>query len=80
MSKTITDFIDYSYSNLVWFSFNFVLVVMPLICIAVLNPKAGNLDVPGAHMSQICLLPVLCGVNLAQFFVRPRIYKVEKKT
>ena len=45
MEKTIKDFIVYAQSNLVWFAFNFVLVFMPVICIAILNPIAENLDI-----------------------------------
>ena len=48
MSKTITDFLGYTQNNLIWFALNFVLFLMPLICVISLNPKAEKLDVAGA--------------------------------
>lgn len=36
MYKALTDFIGYSSINLTWFSFNFVLVCMPPLCMFVL--------------------------------------------
>jgi len=64
MQKTITDFVEYSYCNIVWFAFNFVLVMMPLICIFVLNPNASNIDIAGAGKSYTSLLLTLCIANL----------------
>ena len=48
MNKTINDFIDYAHQNLTWFAFNTVLIMMPVVCILVLNKKSESLDIPGA--------------------------------
>ena len=63
MSKAITDFIIYAQDNITWFALNFVLVLMPLVCICILNTKAENLDLPGAQMSYTSLLSIVCACN-----------------
>lgn len=45
MNKTINDFIEYARTNLVWFAFNTVLILMPIVCITTLNKNAENLDI-----------------------------------
>ena len=75
MNKTIKDFIEYAHTNLIWFSFNTVLILMPLICILILNGKAESLDIEGAQMSYTSLLSIVCLANLLQFVLRPRLYK-----
>ena len=80
MNKTITDFVDYAHSNLIWFAFNTVLVFMPVICIVSLNSKAESLDFEGAEMSYTCLLSVVCVINLLQFIARPRLFIEEPVT
>ena len=80
MNKTINDFIEYAHTNLIWFSFNTVLIVMPLVCILILNGKAESLDIQGAQMSYTSLLSIVCLANLLQFALRPRLYKYEKKS
>ena len=40
MNKTIVDFIEYAQTNLIWFSLNMVLILMPVVCIFVLNKNA----------------------------------------
>ena len=37
-NKLITDFIEYSENNLTWFAFNFVLCLLPPICLYVVSP------------------------------------------
>jgi hypothetical protein len=64
MQKAITDFVEYSYRNLIWFSLNFVLVMMPLVCMFIINAKATNLDIAGENASYLPLLWSLCIVNL----------------
>ena len=78
LAKSITDFIIYAQDNITWFALNFVLVVMPLVCIFLLNDKAENLDIPGAQMSYTSLLSIVCAVNLCQFLARPQIHITEK--
>lgn len=73
MNKTISDFLDYAQTNLVWFALNTVLIFMPLICMLILNPKSENFDIKGADMSYTYLLATVCGSNLIQFVLRPRI-------
>ena len=34
MKKMTTDFIGYSSINMTWFSYNFILVTMPIFCLA----------------------------------------------
>ena len=80
MGKTITDFIEYAYPNLIWFAFNFVLVMMPLVCIVVLNPVAENLDIAGKDQSLTILMIIVCLANLVQFLLRPAIFLITKKT
>ena len=80
MNKTINDFIDYAHQNLTWFAFNTVLIMMPVLCILVLNKKAESLDIPGAEMSYTSLLTIVCLANLLQFCLRPRLYTYEKKS
>lgn len=79
MNKTINDFLSYARSNLVWFALNFVLFLMPLICVCSLNPSAENLDIPGATQSYQLLVITVCIFNLVQFSLRPRIFKPEPK-
>jgi len=43
MNKTISDFIDYAHSNMIWFAFNFVLVLMPVIVLALIEPGTDDL-------------------------------------
>ena len=38
MNKSISDFITYEHTNIIWSSLNTVLCIMPIICIFVLNP------------------------------------------
>ena len=51
MNKAIYDFIEYAYSNLIWFAFNFVLVLMPLVALFKIHGtddlyrKEGNFDI-----------------------------------
>ena len=80
MQKTITDFVEYEHSNMIWFAFNFVLVVMPIIAVVSLNAKTENLDIAGAQMSYTSLMWVVCAANFVQFCVRPQIYRSVKKT
>jgi hypothetical protein len=80
MNKTINDFIEYASINLTWFAFNTVLILMPVICILVLNKKAENLDIQGAEMSYTSLLSIVCLANLLQFILRPRLYNHEKRS
>lgn len=79
MNKTINDFIEYAHTNLIWFAFNTVLILMPFICIFVLNKNATSLDIEGATMSYTSLLTIVCLANMLQFVLRPRIYIFEKK-
>ena len=80
MNKTINDFIQYTYENLIWFALNTVLILMPVVCILTLNSKAENLDIEGAEMSYTSLLTIVCLANLLQFCLRPRLYTHEKKS
>ena len=80
MNKTINDFIEYAHTNLIWFSFNTVLIIMPVVCILILNKKAESLDIKGAQMSYTSLLTIVCLANLLQFILRPRLYKYERKS
>lgn len=80
MNKTINDFIEYAHTNLIWFSFNTVLIIMPVVCILILNPKCESLDIKGAPMSYTSLLTIVCLANLLQFILRPRLYKYERKS
>ena len=80
MAKTITDFLEYAYPNIIWFAFNFVLVMMPLVCLVKLNPNAENLDIDGNSRSYTVLMIVVCIANLVQFLLRPQIYHIKKKT
>ena len=80
MNKTINDFIEYAHTNLIWFAFNTVLILMPIVCIFVLNENAENLDIKGATMSYTSLLTIVCLANLLQFVLRPRIFILEKKS
>ena len=80
MNKTINDFIEYASVNLTWFALNTVLILMPFICIFVLNNKAQNLDIEGAEMSYTSLLSIVCLANLLQFILRPRLYYHEKRS
>ena len=79
MNKMITDFIVYAQKNLVWFAFNFVLVLMPLVCIFVLDPMSEGLDKDSVQTSYMSLLVTVCIANLVQFVLRPRIYIQEKR-
>ena len=45
MVKAIQDFLKYSSDNLTWFAFNFVLVMMPVLCMYMLNPLGDFLNV-----------------------------------
>ena len=78
MQKAITDFIIYAQDNITWFALNFVLVLMPIVCMFLLNTKAENLDIPGAQMSYTSLLSIVCAVNFCQFLARPQIHITEK--
>lgn len=79
MNKTINDFLSYAKSNLVWFALNFVLFLMPLICVLSLNPNAENLDIVGASQSYEILVIIVCVFNFVQFILRPRIFRPEPK-
>jgi len=79
MNKTINDFMEYAHHNLTWFGFNTVLILMPVVCILILNKKSENLDIKGAEMSYTSLLTIVCLANLLQFCLRPRLYTYQKK-
>lgn len=64
MNKVIHDFIDYAYSNLIWFAFNTVLIFMPLVCIIMLNPKAEILDKDNTGISYTGLMVSVFVINL----------------
>lgn len=51
---------------------------MPLVCMLILNPKTESLDIKGADMSYTYLLATVCGSNLIQFVLRPRISLSQK--
>ena len=76
MHKAFTDFITYAHANLVWFAFNFVLCVMPILVIFALNAYSENLDRDGS-MSYLPLVIILGCTNLIQFMLRPAIYTDE---
>ena len=79
MNKAINDFIKYEYMNIVWSSLNTVLCIMPIICIFILNPRSGALDLTDSDMSYTVLLTVVCLANILQFALRPRLYYPIKK-
>ncbi len=64
MVKAIQDFILYSVNNLTWFALNFVLFMMPVVCVYWLNPLSSNLDAKGATGSYSYLMVVVCLANL----------------
>lgn len=75
MNKMISDFIEYAYSNLIWFAFNFVLVFMPLVAMFVIHTESKELNREDNDMSYGVLLYVVSGVNFVQFVLRPAIYE-----
>ena len=79
MNKAFTDFVIYAHSNLVWFAFNFVLVVMPFAAIFFLQSYSEHLDRANADMSYLPLVIVLCCTNFIQFVLRPAIFEDQRR-
>ena len=79
MNKAFTDFVIYAHANLVWFAFNFVLVVMPLAAIFLLQNYSEHLDRKNADMSYLPLVIVLGCANLVQFVLRPAIFDEQRR-
>lgn len=72
MYKALTDFIGYSSINLTWFSFNFVLISMPPLCMFVLQtPNQTDEDDKGSYMS---VMYTLWAMHVFSFFIQKRIF------
>ena len=76
MNKAICDFIEYAYSNLIWFAFNFVLVTMPAIAAWKVNPDENTkLERTDGDIHYGYILIAVASINFIQFLLRPAIYK-----
>jgi hypothetical protein len=71
MSKAMHDFIEYAAINLTWFAFNFVLCVLPPLCMLV---QSNDLEIKGKTQSYAILLYILWGMNCLHFMFTIRIY------
>ena len=72
--KAIQDFICYASINLTWFALNFVLCIMPALCVFWLqNP---DLTIQGFSGSYAPIMYVLLGTQVLAFFCKLRIYKI----
>ena len=77
--KAVLDHIAYASINLTWFSLNFVLVILPPLCMFVLEKYThlGTLDANTASFH-----PIMCAIwaiHLLTFSVKLRIYKLKDK-
>jgi len=71
MSKALHDFISYAAINLTWFAFNFVLCVLPPLCIGFSNP---DLQFETHNQSYDTIMYILWGMNCIHFMFTLRIY------
>ena len=72
LSKALKDFIDYAELNLTWFSFNFVLCMMPPFCMYILD--SNSLRIEGRDSSFVPIMYTLWGMHSIHFALLPRIY------
>lgn len=69
--KVLTDFIDYSKQNLTWFSLNYVLCTMPLICILL---ESATKHKTLHTQSYLPIMYVLWAMHAANFFIHSLVY------
>ena len=74
MNKALKDFIDYASINLTWFAFNFVICLLPLICIG-LQDEQPSLILEGKTGSFAPLVYTLIGMHVIHFASKLRIYE-----
>ena len=73
MSKALHDFISYAAINLTWFAFNFVLCVVPPLCIWFQNPDLHFNSTTNSQSYEI-IMYIIWGMNCLHFMFTIRIY------
>lgn len=76
MSKALNDFIEYATLNLTWFSFNFVLCVMPAV--SLFGLKSTDLQIPGRTGSFVPIMYTMWAMHVIHFAFQLRIYAVSR--
>ena len=74
--KAVSDFVSYAAINLTWFALNFVLCVMPPICIFVLQRKTGGLTLDGKNGSFEPNMYLIWAIHVITFLPKMRIFKI----
>ena len=79
ITKSVKDFISYASINLTWYSFNFVLILLPSFLIFFTDT-----DQPGIHMddktgSYENLMYWILGIHVFQFVFNSRIYVLKQQ-
>lgn len=65
---------------MVWFAFNFLLIMLPVVSLGYLGAISENLDIKSSNGSYLALMIIVLVVNLVQFILRPRMFSFVKKT
>lgn len=75
MAKALNDFIGYASINLTWFAFNWVLCLMPPICIYMIN--GPHLVFSDRTESYLPLMYTMWAMHCIAFLVKLRVYKID---
>ena len=64
VTKSVTDFIYYARINLTWYSFNFVLVILPALLIWQMDTEHAGISMEDRDGSYAMLMYILLGIHV----------------
>lgn len=78
ITKSVKDFISYASINLTWYSFNFVLILLPTFLIFMIDHDAIGISIEDNNESYSNLMYWILGIHIFQFLFNSRIYKLQE--
>ena len=74
ITKSVKDFITYASINLTWYSFNFVLIIVPGLLIFMMDTEHDGIRMHHRKESYHNLMLWLWGTHIVQFIINRKIY------
>ena len=80
ITKSVKDFITYASINLTWYSFNFVLIIVPGLLIFMMDTEHDGIRMHHRKGSYHNLMLWLWGTHIVQFIINRKIYVLQERT